>query len=35
VHSPKRRAHALRHPIAVALYRIAHWLAPEMSRATG
>jgi hypothetical protein len=31
----RRRAHALRHPIAVALYRIAHWLAPEMTRATG
>lgn len=30
-----RRAHALRHPIAVALYRVAHWLAPEMSGATG
>jgi len=34
-HATRRRAHALRHPIAVALYRIAHWLAPEMSRATG
>ena len=25
--------HALRHPLAVALYRIAQWLAPESSRA--
>jgi hypothetical protein len=28
-------AHTLRHPIAAALYRVAHWLAPEVSRATG
>ena len=27
------RAHALRHPLAVALYRLAYWLAPDTSRA--
>ena len=27
------RAHALRHPLAVALYRLAYWLAPDTGRA--
>jgi hypothetical protein len=31
----RRATHALRHPVAVALYRVAHWLAPELQRATG
>ena len=30
-----RLAHAVRHPIAAALYRMANWLAPEVSRAAG
>jgi hypothetical protein len=25
--------HALRHPVAMLLYRLAHWLAPETNRA--
>jgi len=28
-----RLAHAVRHPIAAALYRMANWLAPEVSGA--
>lgn len=31
----RRLTHALRHPIAAALYRIAHWLAPDLQRAAG
>jgi hypothetical protein len=31
----RRLTHAVRHPVAVALYRVAHWLAPELQRAAG
>ena len=31
----RRLTHAVRHPVAVALYRAAHWLAPELQRAAG
>ncbi len=30
-----RLAHAVRHPIAAALYRTANWLAPEVRHAAG
>lgn len=29
----RRWTHTFRHPMAVVLYRVAHWLAPESSRA--
>ena len=30
-----RVAHAVRHPIAAVLFRMANWLAPEVSHAAG